>query len=134
MFFNLQKEAQAALKKDRELIGSRPMFVSKCDPDKETRGSGFKYSSNMEKNKLFIRGLPFTTTVDDLRNIFNKFGFIKDVRLVTYRNGHSKGLAYVEYEDEVRFEFKKFYRKVNCFFKTFMFIILSVFYHASFVN
>ncbi|KAK6637729.1 hypothetical protein RUM44_008151 [Polyplax serrata] len=99
--FEKTKEAQAALKKDRELIGSRPMFVSKCDPDKETRGSGFKYSSNMEKNKLFIRGLPFTTTVDDLRNIFNKFGFIKDVRLVTYRNGHSKGLAYVEYEDEV---------------------------------
>lgn len=25
---------------------------------------------------------------------------MKEVRLVTYRNGHSKGLAYVEYQDE----------------------------------
>lgn len=25
---------------------------------------------------------------------------MKEVRLVTYRNGHSKGLAYVEYHDE----------------------------------
>lgn len=77
------------------------MFVSKCDPDKETRSSGFKYSSGMEKNKLFIRSLPFTTTVEDLKNLFLKFGTLKDVRLVTYRNGHSKGLAYVEFEDEV---------------------------------
>jgi RNA recognition motif-containing protein len=25
---------------------------------------------------------------------------LKDVRIVTYRNGHSKGLAYVDFEDE----------------------------------
>jgi len=29
-------------------------------------------------------------------------GKLKDVRIVTYRNGSPKGLAYVEYEDEVR--------------------------------
>ena len=29
-------------------------------------------------------------------------GKVKDVRLVTYRSGASKGLAYVEYETEVR--------------------------------
>ena len=28
-------------------------------------------------------------------------GKLKDVRLVTYRSGAPKGLAYVEYEDEV---------------------------------
>lgn len=31
------------------------MFVSKCDPNR-TRGSGFKYSCSLEKNKLFVKG------------------------------------------------------------------------------
>ena len=29
-----------------------------------------------------------------------KFGVLKEVRIVTYRNGKSKGLAYVEFENE----------------------------------
>ena len=32
--------------------------------------------------------------------MFEAYGALKDVRLVTYRNGHSKGLAYVEFVDE----------------------------------
>ena len=38
------------------------MYVSKCDPDSETRGKAFRYATGLEKNKLFIKGLPFTTT------------------------------------------------------------------------
>lgn len=33
------------------------MFVSKCDPNKSTRISGFKYNSTLEKNKLFVKGM-----------------------------------------------------------------------------
>lgn len=32
--------------------------------------------------------------------LFEVYGKLKDVRIVTYRNGHSKGLAYVEFEEE----------------------------------
>ncbi|KAL0271899.1 UNVERIFIED_CONTAM: hypothetical protein PYX00_005061 [Menopon gallinae] len=98
--FEKPTDAANALRKDRTLINTRPMYVSKCDPDKDTRERVFRYSSTMEKNKLFVRGLPFTTTENDLKQLFGKFGIIRDVRLVTYRNGHSKGLAYVDYEDE----------------------------------
>lgn len=45
-----------ALKKDRELVNNRPMFVSKCDPDKQTRASGFRFPTKLEKNKLFVKG------------------------------------------------------------------------------
>ncbi|PSN43747.1 hypothetical protein C0J52_06406 [Blattella germanica] len=100
--FSSQKEAEAALKKDRELIDGRPMFVSKCDTDKHTRKPGFKYSTSLEKNKLFIKGLPLSTTKDELEEIFKRYGSLKEVRIVTYRNGHSKGLAYVEFHDEWR--------------------------------
>ena len=34
-------------------------------------------------------------------SIVLQHGKLKDVRIVTYRNGSPKGLAYVEYEDEV---------------------------------
>lgn len=33
------------------------MFVSRCDPNKSTRNSGFKYNSTLEKNKLFVKGI-----------------------------------------------------------------------------
>ena len=32
---------------------------------------------------------------------YQQHGSLKEVRIVTYRNGSSKGLAYVEYETEV---------------------------------
>jgi hypothetical protein len=51
-----QAEAEAALGKDRESIDGRPMFISRCDSDKHTRQSGFKYSTTLEKNKLFVKG------------------------------------------------------------------------------
>ena len=33
-------------------------------------------------------------------NLYIKFGKLREVRIVTYKNGKSKGLAYVEFEDE----------------------------------
>jgi hypothetical protein len=51
-----QAEAEAALKRDRECIDGRPMFISRCDADKSTRQPAFKYSSVLEKSKLFVKG------------------------------------------------------------------------------
>ncbi|XP_059487231.1 squamous cell carcinoma antigen recognized by T-cells 3-like [Neocloeon triangulifer] len=98
--FKCPEDAGEALLKDREMVAGRPVFISKCDPDNMTRQKQFRYSQGMEKNKLFIKGLPFTSTKEDLEKRFSEFGALKDVRLVTYRNGHFKGLAYVEFEDE----------------------------------
>ncbi|KAG8040203.1 hypothetical protein G9C98_000773, partial [Cotesia typhae] len=78
------KAVSDALKLDRTPVKGRPMFISRCDPDKTTRGTAFKYQCALEKNKLFVKA----------------YGSLKEVRLVTYRNGHSKGLAYVDYKDE----------------------------------
>jgi RNA-binding proteins (RRM domain) len=50
---------------------------------------------------LLCSGLPLTATKEDLEGVFKLYGSLKDVRIVTYRNGHSKGLAYVEFDDEV---------------------------------
>lgn len=50
-------------------------------------------------------GLPFSADKAALEKIFSPYGILKDIRIVTYRNGHSKGIAYVEFEDEVSIEF-----------------------------
>ncbi|XP_011499357.1 PREDICTED: squamous cell carcinoma antigen recognized by T-cells 3 [Ceratosolen solmsi marchali] len=93
------KEVEEALKLDRIRLNGRPMFISRCDPNKTSRSSGFKYKTVLEKNKLFVKGLPLTTTKEELHQLFKIHGKLKDIRIVTYRNGHSKGLAYVEFED-----------------------------------
>lgn len=60
----------------------------------------FRYSTTLEKHKLFISGLPFSCTKEELEDICKAHGTVKDLRLVTNRAGKPKGLAYVEYENE----------------------------------
>eukprot|EP00057_Strongylocentrotus_purpuratus_P008887 XP_011663361.1 PREDICTED: squamous cell carcinoma antigen recognized by T-cells 3-like [Strongylocentrotus purpuratus] len=59
-----------------------------------------KYENKMEKNKLFVSGLPRTLTTEELEKTFSKFGKLKGVRIVTFKSGVPKGLAYVDFENE----------------------------------
>jgi RNA recognition motif-containing protein len=96
--FSTAEEAKKALLRDHEKLSGRPMYVSECDASK--RGHNFKYGQGMEKNKLFVKNLPTTLTKNDVANLFAVHGAIKAVRLVEYRTGQSKGIAFVEFENE----------------------------------
>ncbi|XP_059162213.1 squamous cell carcinoma antigen recognized by T-cells 3-like [Physella acuta] len=90
-----------ALKLDREFVDGRPMFVSRCEDRSVVKNTPlFKFPTQLEKNKLFIKGLPFTFSKEALEELFIKHGTIKEVRMVTYRNGSPKGIAYIEYDNE----------------------------------
>uniref|UniRef100_H3DEK9 Spliceosome associated factor 3, U4/U6 recycling protein n=1 Tax=Tetraodon nigroviridis TaxID=99883 RepID=H3DEK9_TETNG len=90
-----------ALKLDRQEMENRPVFVSPCvDKNKNPDFKVFKYNTSMEKQKIFISGLPFSCTKEQLKEVCKSYGTIKDVRLVTYRSGKPKGLAYVEFTEE----------------------------------
>nr|XP_050029161.1 squamous cell carcinoma antigen recognized by T-cells 3-like isoform X1 [Dermacentor andersoni] len=95
LVFTHMQNVEAALKRDRTPVNGRPVFVSKCNERNQ-----FKFRTGMEKNKLFVKGIPFSVTEKELEELFGKYGELKGVRLVTYRNGHSKGIAYVEYANE----------------------------------
>jgi len=100
--FEQHKEALNALERDNELLGLRPMYISKCiDKDTEKKTSAFKFSTGLEKNKLFIKNIDTQVSKSELVELFSKYGKLKEVRLPTYRNGHSKGIAFVDFEDEV---------------------------------
>jgi len=52
--------------------------------------------------KLFIGSLPYSTTEDQLRDLFSQFGEITDLKLITDRmSGRSRGIAFVEFASEV---------------------------------
>uniref|UniRef100_A0A8C8A457 Spliceosome associated factor 3, U4/U6 recycling protein n=1 Tax=Oryzias sinensis TaxID=183150 RepID=A0A8C8A457_9TELE len=92
-----------ALKLDRRELEGRPMFVSPCvDKNKNPDFKIFKYNTSLEKHKIFISGLPLSCTKEQLEEICKQQGTVKDVRLVTYRSGRPKGLAYVEFADETQ--------------------------------
>ncbi|XP_006640406.1 squamous cell carcinoma antigen recognized by T-cells 3 [Lepisosteus oculatus] len=99
--FEDQKTVPEALKLDRQEMDGRPMFVSPCvDKSKNPNFKVFKYSSSLEKHKIFISGLPFSCTKEQLEELCKEHGSFKDIRLVTNRAGKPKGLAYVEFENE----------------------------------
>lgn len=50
----------------------------------------FKYNTALEKQKIFISGLPFSCTKEQLEQLCGSHGAITDVRLVTYRSGKPK--------------------------------------------
>ncbi|CAH0758684.1 unnamed protein product [Diatraea saccharalis] len=90
---------EEALKHDRTPLEGRPMFFSRYSAKKVK--ATFKYSTEAEKNKLFIKNLPYSHCAKEpLTDIFDKYGKLKDVRIVTFKDGNPKGLAYVEYEDD----------------------------------
>ncbi|EFA06313.2 squamous cell carcinoma antigen recognized by T-cells 3 [Tribolium castaneum] len=97
--FALEESVMAALARDRELLDGRPIFISNCKPNREERKAGFKYSNEPETNKLFVKGLPYDKSQEEIEAIFRPFG-AKTVRLVCRRDGKPKGLAYVEFEDD----------------------------------
>ncbi|XP_060048957.1 squamous cell carcinoma antigen recognized by T-cells 3 isoform X2 [Erinaceus europaeus] len=99
--FKEEKSALQALGLDRKVVEGRPMFVSPCvDKSKNPDFKVFRYSTALEKHKLFISGLPFSCTKEELEELCEVHGTVKDIRLVTNRAGKPKGLAYVEYESE----------------------------------
>ncbi|TDS62120.1 RNA recognition motif domain-containing protein [Myroides indicus] len=54
---------------------------------------------------IFIGNLNFQTTEDELQNLFNSFGEVSSVKIITDKfSGRSKGFAFVEMPDTAQAE------------------------------
>ncbi|PIK44442.1 hypothetical protein BSL78_18719 [Apostichopus japonicus] len=105
--FTDSESVAKALALDRESIAGRPMYVDRYvekERDREKKPTAvvkeFKYEMKLEKNKLFVSNLPRSATKEELEKLFSQHGTLKEVRMVTYRSGMPKGLAFVEFENE----------------------------------
>lgn len=55
----------------------------------------------MDKNKLFVAGLPWSVTNDALRDLFAQYGEITEAVVITDRDtGRSKGFGFVTFANE----------------------------------
>ncbi|XP_048482224.1 squamous cell carcinoma antigen recognized by T-cells 3 isoform X4 [Plutella xylostella] len=89
-----------AIKHDRCPLNGRPMFLSRYK-ESTNKEKTFKYATSTEKNKLFVKNLPFSyCTKEKLTEVFEPHGKLIDVRPITHKDGRPKGLAYIEFEDE----------------------------------
>jgi cold-inducible RNA-binding protein len=51
--------------------------------------------------KLFVGGLPFSTTDDELKELFSAHGTVTSAKVITDREtGRSKGFGFVEFEND----------------------------------
>ena len=51
--------------------------------------------------KLYVGNLPFSSTEDDIRELFEQFGEVHSVRIITDRDsGRSKGFGFVEIDGD----------------------------------
>ncbi|OTF81078.1 squamous cell carcinoma antigen recognized by T-cells 3-like, partial [Euroglyphus maynei] len=94
--FNHINSVQKALKHDRMLIRQRPAFITEMDKRKN-----FQYGRNKEDNKLFIKNIPLEISEEELLNkVFPEYReSIISARLVTRRDGRSRGIAYIDMKD-----------------------------------
>ncbi len=54
-----------------------------------------------DRTKLFVGNLPYSTTQDELNELFSEFGETVEVKLITDRmTGRSRGIAFVKYASE----------------------------------
>lgn len=55
----------------------------------------------MNNKKLYVGNLPYSTSEDDLRNLFGQYGEIVNVTLIIDKmSGRSKGFGFVEFAEE----------------------------------
>ncbi len=55
----------------------------------------------MATNKLYVGGIPYRTTEDDLRTAFEEAGTVTSASIITDRmTGRSRGFGFVEMADE----------------------------------
>ncbi|XP_061387180.1 squamous cell carcinoma antigen recognized by T-cells 3 [Musca vetustissima] len=94
-----EAEVEKALSLDRKDVRGRPVFISSVLRDKEQRQK-FKYSAEMEPQKLFVKSLPNDANQKEVEDLFKPYGGLKDVRLVYHKSGKFKQIAYVEFEQE----------------------------------
>ncbi len=57
------------------------------------------------ESKLYVGNLPYSTTEDELRNLFSQAGSVASVAIIKDRDtGQSKGFAFVEMSNQVEAE------------------------------
>ncbi|XP_015109002.1 probable RNA-binding protein 19 [Diachasma alloeum] len=98
--FASEKQRNQALNKDKSFLEGKRIFITKYEGDKKTEVNGLNSNDGKaepkwkkqeealkdeeaiaESGRMFVRNLSYSTTEDDLRAVFEKYGQITEVNL-----------------------------------------------------
>ncbi|KAF7365413.1 ATP-dependent DNA helicase PIF1 [Mycena venus] len=95
--FTSPASAQNALElHGRELEPGMSLNVLISNPERKKE----RTDEGANEKEIYVAGLSKFTTKVDLEKLFTPYGGLKEVRMATDKDGHSKGFAFVEFEDE----------------------------------
>ncbi|TFK40639.1 hypothetical protein BDQ12DRAFT_601697 [Crucibulum laeve] len=89
--------AQKALElHGRELEPGLSLNVYVSNPERKKE----RTDQDANEKEVYVAGLSKFTAKADLEKLFSTYGKVKEVRMATEDNGHAKGYAFIEYEEE----------------------------------
>jgi len=69
--------------------------------DEQTVGRFTIFTTTTDMKKLFVGGLPWETTDEELRTTFSEAGTVASAAIITDRmSGRSKGFGFVEFDND----------------------------------
>jgi len=89
---NSEEDREEKIKKKKE-------EKKKSGKKKERKGKKKEFKSNIS-NTIFIGNLPEDISEKELKKKFDKFGIIKNIRLIEDKKGNKKNFGYIDYETE----------------------------------
>ncbi|KAJ7043889.1 hypothetical protein C8F04DRAFT_682003 [Mycena alexandri] len=95
--FTSPASAQSALEMHgRELEPGLTLNVLISNPERKKE----RTDQDANEREIYVAGLSKFTTKVDLQKLFKTYGAVKDVRMAMDKDEHSRGFAFVEFEDE----------------------------------
>ncbi|KAI0056538.1 hypothetical protein BV25DRAFT_1893853 [Artomyces pyxidatus] len=89
--------AKAALElHGQELESGLPLNVYISNPERKKE----RTDADANAKEVYVAGLSKFATKEDLENLFKTYGPVKDVRMALDAENHSKGFAFIEFEEE----------------------------------
>lgn len=97
--FRSSRQAKRATEKDgRALEGGKLKLVAKIsDPAHKQDRTGALYDGR----EVYVSNVDWSATVEEMRQIFSKYGTVERVRIPTNLAGKSKGIAFVVFASKV---------------------------------
>uniref|UniRef100_A0A8C4YP60 RNA binding motif protein 19 n=1 Tax=Gopherus evgoodei TaxID=1825980 RepID=A0A8C4YP60_9SAUR len=110
--FNSEEEVQKALKQNKEYMGGRYIEVfreesglkmkltrkSEDQPWQRRKKADEEEEDLSESGRLFVRNLPYTSTEEDLEQIFSKYGPLSEIHFpIDSLTKKPKGFAFITY-------------------------------------
>ena len=100
----VQEQGPSSTTKKTDAVMVEPNEETQQKKQKDTENRADEKEQNVEPHTIFVSNIPFGATTEDLRTVFQSAGTIVSVRLPRRSDGASKGIAYIEFENDSAIE------------------------------